>query len=278
MPNRMTNEAFSALIEHLRVQLKSHTTPNFLKAQRATGIDRRTVAAHWERAIHGLPSIRKILRGDADGPTSTPPSVMPPAAPTPSAPATSDTPPTETAALVPLDPIELLRAQAAAVLGKETEVLGASRNAVSGLLGVSTKLIRLVEDSEAELREVLRFQINDRPREAIKLLTEVAAVVESCTKSAARVIESQRVIAGLPTSVQHHHVTHGPAPQDDAERDEAVMKEFEHLTSAHVRRLQPVTEYAGEEHGHVPIDVESVPVRPQNGQIDGSSGQLVATE
>jgi hypothetical protein len=247
MACRVTNEFWPDLVAAVKRHMVGRTEPNFMALQRETGIDRRTIASHWRNSSGARPSIKMILTGRADEPRVSTPPPAPLAVATP-APTPLATP---TAEVVPADPL----AAAIATIAHERESVGVNRHLSVGLGVAATQLLAGLHDDITALRTSLRNLAGTDPRQAVKLLRELAEIGDLISKSTARSVETERAIAGIVPShelvVRHER---GESSQDDAEEQAAANKELARLIVAASRRGRGTERYLGEESGFVEID------------------------
>jgi hypothetical protein len=259
--NRSRTDYWTALVHSFRAQTRNGGVPNFSAAGTDAGCDRRTARRCWdhpqpavERKHGPLPAIKDLIAAERmpASPVSAPavgrePGPVPavPTAPAaleparaepepsvialepdtrPAAPPVSAAPPLANPAtliVAPVDPVEVVRSRAAAAIGAEMDVLASARNLSLGLMVTGTKVVQLIFDAEAELRANLRQLMIEKPREAVSLLADLAKICDAATRSAQRVIEANRVVAGLPTAITEHRAvsSHHQEPErlDDAE-------------------------------------------------------------
>jgi len=299
MPNHLSNDDWTYLVEHLREQIvkEGRVKPDFMRAQRATGIDRRTVKGHWERSIHGRPSIERLLKRQDDKPRGRPAPTQAPASPTPvgvppSAPTVIDGPNAASTPPIPValasgpvgpsvgeppatqpapapavallstgDPLEQLQAAAILAMKDEQALVEGHHLLGKGILSSATLVLKTLYDSIPDLCLDIQARIKQNPKEWVSLLRELTEISEKLSKTHGRNVETQRVIAGVPTS--HTELTvrrEGPVANPDADDERIEQKmQLKSLIRAEARRLARAEGYAAEAGDFV--EVEATPVR-----------------
>lgn len=301
VPNRLSNEDWNQLVAHLRVQIvdEGRFKPDFMRAQRATGIDRRTVKAHWEGRVEGHPCLERFFKRQDERPAPTRPPASPKsvAVPTPTpTPTPADVPggvasppaPPAPAAAWPLpavlaagplagvvqavaldpaaNPLDQLRAASIAALKDEQGLLEGQHNLGKGILNVTTLVLQALYESIPTICLQIKTRLGENPKEGIALLRELMEISEKLSKTHGRNVETQRLIAGVPTS--HAELTvrrEGPTiyPDADDERLEQA-RQLKGLIRAEARRIARAEGYAAEGGEFIEVEVEA-PVRDGGG-------------
>jgi hypothetical protein len=233
-------QMFARIVDLYRAQPSSRR-PNHLQVSKLTGIDRRTLTGGylegWPRTRNRpeLPPIKTILDAEelaAVSPAAEAPTAESVAAATPAAADASATSPAVATAVmpapaVPVDPVEILREAATKALLQELEILKAARGNAIGLLVTSQIFLKALHDSAPTIRQRLVALASDKPEKAIALLSELARIESETVRSAERLVATQRVIAGLPSTITEHRVApHTPerTPEELARVSVAVLE------------------------------------------------------
>jgi hypothetical protein len=181
-----------------------------------------------------LPPIKTILDAEELA-ASAPPAAETPAAvegPIAEEPASARSPDTASpvitaVATIPADPVDILRDAATKGLLQELEILKAARGNAIGLLVTSQIFLKALHDSAPTIRQRLVALASDKPEKAIALLAELARIESETVRSAERLVATQRVIAGLPSTITEHRVApHAPerTPEELAQVSVAVLE------------------------------------------------------
>jgi len=317
MRNRLSSEEWTNLVAHLRVQMidEGRARPDFMRAQRATGIDRRTVKSHWLSSVHGLPAIQILFKREEGAtaaqtrapaprrpvavPTPTPAhSPSPPAAPSlaVSAPSTApvpaalvaaplspgEAPPTQLAPTgPPPHPLEKIQKAAERALMDEQKILEGQHSLSQGLLVVSSSILVALHESIPEICARIKDRFAENPKEGVTLLRELMEISEKLSKTHGRNVETQRAIAGVPSShelIVRREGPQGPDPDAEEQRieDNRLLK---NLIKAEALRLRADGAYSFEEGQFIEVEVTPAPKASAPAGIEPTAPpELAATE
>jgi hypothetical protein len=123
----------------------------------------------------------------------------------------------------------VLRDAAAKALLQELDILKAARANAVGLLVTSQVLLKALHDGAPQIRAKLMALTLEKPERAIALLGELAKIEAETVRSAERLVATQRVIAGLPSTITEHRVGDSRPPESaeqTAARVRAVIAEL----------------------------------------------------
>jgi hypothetical protein len=153
----------------------------------------------------------------------------------------------------PPDPLAAVREAAAKAILDEINILQAARTNAIGLLVTTQGLLKGLHDATPQIRARLISLAAEKPERAIELLGELAKVEAETVKSTQRIVEVQRVIAGLPSNITEHRIeSRAPeAPAAAAARIRAVMAELAAANRGlddygRPLRIEPIDVAAGE--------------------------------
>lgn len=261
----ITLPIFENLVSLYRLQ-PPHARPNHSEASRRTGLHRKTLATGFEhgwprtRTRPDLPAIRAVLAGEAQLPGSA--SARPDTAPKPTEASAPSIPPavlptSQGLVLPPPLPDDLdatVREATVRGLLQELNILKVARNNVLGQAVVADRLLVAVGRAAPRVAEGIASLALERPEKALAMLAEAANIGLSVAKTLERLVDVQRVIAGLPTSIQRHEITREPPPPptEKAERLASLLRQLQGLGQA---QSAAPSSYSGEN----VIDVEPEP-------------------
>lgn len=130
--------------------------------------------------------------------------------------------------------ISRVRAGVADALVAEQEMIGLGRNNLKGILVLSDKLLvglQRLTDTVVERLNIMASDTGTDPKGVLDMIDRVIKINGSTIQAGAKLLEMQRLMVGMPTSIHEQRNT-GTAPAEDAPTDDAREELLKRLARA----------------------------------------------
>ena len=135
-----------------------------------------------------------------------------------------EAPPTQLAPTgPPPHPLEKIQKAAERALMDEQKILEGQHSLSQGLLVVSSSILVALHESIPEICARIKDRFAENPKEGVTLLRDLMEISEKVSKTHGRNVETQRAIAGVPSShelIVRREGSQGPDPDAEEQRIE----------------------------------------------------------